>query len=715
MTSATDELLDGVAGYVHTAYVLTLLRRSEQGTDQDDVYRNLADLHLRYTIATKRFTELEDQFASAADLNLQKSVVSTIGSAINARAGISKVPTEIIGVIMASLRTQWPPSLTCPKGTTQDSNSDDGSVVDTESMTLDLAWINVTHVSKLWRTAGVEFGDLWSDIDTDVLGPRWSAELLARSRRTLLDLKHRYALQPSVDHGLLPSLMPRTRSLEITSFRAPGQFDPANDVVLTALESSQAPYLEELVLRAKEDDSENPSFFEIPAVLFNSSATRLRSLVLENILPCLTSPLFSTRNIRSLSISFVNPYDDSRDELQEAVDMSPNQLLAALSVLAPGLEDLTLVNCLPLMDKWKEVAGQGAVALPSLKTLKIHCDSLDTLFAFIGYLTVVGTIDQFDIEVDSLDDSANTRSDAWINGMYARLLATIRSFCFPSPGSDVGAYKALHAFNSLAIKLIPDPRFTGDYGSTVGAQPFLCLQLTSIPEASARHPPSLISISMPLDLPMTCPIITLRLLEMIPISWVKLDSLTLTCSAMGYDGRPDRALWDIDQAQVLVERLGGSLSKLTALCCGSGFSWAILNVLRSSDPAVVFPQLRSLTAEDDIELYLKPNSSKWLSDPRPHWPRAGSDGSGLGSLFGTIYDALKARETHVPKICYMHLVTWIEPEDMVGPNDGEDAEMREVVQVRGVREDWDKVFDTLEQEIEDLVEYIDFSFWEFQA
>lgn len=705
--NVANELLDGVDGDMQNVYVSILPPVSEQSTDCHEICSPLTELLVRYATA-------EDQLAWRIDTEkyrLQKSVISRIGCAINARSAVSRLPTEILGAILGLVRADWPLRLTYPKS--------DNPALGCDPK-LDLAWIKISHVSKQWRAVALAFHGLWSQIDPYTLGTQWLNVMLARSMGAPLTLHESYELTEYVGNELLSSVMARTRSLNLSEFRSPLSYGPYIEFTEDVLETFLAPGLEELVLRAanpfrraedEPDDEEDEGFFNLPATIFNSSATRLRTITLENIIPCWTSPLWSSENIRSLSISFVNAYRGGRDELQQTVDMSPNEFLAALSILAPRLEDLTLVNCLPLIEKWNEIECQRAIFFPSLKELNISCDSLDVLFAFTGYLTVTGTVRWLDIEVDSLGDSAITQSDAQINGVYTRFLTLVKSLCFLAPGSDVGDHQELRGLSDgLSIHMIPDPRFdSGDDDNIVGAQPFLSLQLMSASTLPPHHEPTLITITMPLDLPMTCPTFTLHLIEMFPISWVGLKSLSLIKFATGYDGEPDRAVWSIEQVQKLAARLGGRKSELTTLHCGGGFASAITYALHSSDPLSVFPGLHRLVLEDAFELNLKRTVTEWMSDPRPHWPRAGSEDSGLSSLFKMVYEMLKFRHEHDGAITSLQLKPSLLGEGAL-PDMTKDDEDEE----RGISEvnSWKNAFRELEREIEDYVEEAKFSFCE---
>lgn len=672
---------------------------------------SLPELHSRYTTASNQLALLQSQLSSDVDLDSQKLVVSNIGSAINARAGVSRIPTEIRGTILAYLCADWPPFLVRTKSATQGSDA----AVESEGaskLTLDLAWIKATHASRLWREAGLAFGDLWSGIDTHLFGIKWSAEMLARSRGTPLTLTHRYAPDSHNGHQLLAEAIPQSKSLEVDAFRADG-------CLLEILQKRAAPNLEELFLQSAstiyigENDVVASNFFTLPEVLFDSSTSRLRVLVLDSVIPSWTSPLFSTANISYLSVSFDTPYPGGLDVLQDTIDMPPADLLSALSSLGPSLEVLILVNCLPLIEKWKGMPSRGPVTLPSLRRIEVTCDSLEVLFAFTGYLTVTGTVRRLDFEVDSLDDSSINQSDIWIQGMYSRLLGLIRSFCFATPSFGVGGSQDLRAFDSLSIELTPDPRVVTDDEDEEdpdGIQPFLTLELKSESQSSPTSSPPQqqsprIHVSMPLDLPMTSPMVTLRLLEMLPAPWTQLKSLHISNSVTDADGNPFRGLWTDKHVDELVARLGGGLSELETLDSGSGFSESITDALRFSDPAAVFPKLSAITMEDDSELYLKDNFELWISDPRPHWPRAGSNSSGLSDLFGAIYHVLMIREGSGSKISRLRLTPWISTERVL-PDDGEDVEMSTV----GLTEEWTDAFRELEREIEPLVGTVKISF-----
>ncbi|EIM87789.1 uncharacterized protein STEHIDRAFT_109670 [Stereum hirsutum FP-91666 SS1] len=689
--TATDELLIGHAGDLQNL--------------------SLPELNSRYTTASNQLALLQSQLSSDVDLISQKLDVSNIGGAINTRAGVSRIPTEIRGTILAYLREDWPPFLVRAQGATQGSDA----VVESEGvskLTLDLAWIKVTHTSRLWRDAGLAFGDIWAGIDTHLVGLKWSAEMIARSRGAPLTLTHRYAPDSHNGHQFLAGGIPQTKSLEVDAFRADGS-------MLELLQKCAAPNLEELFLQSRstiyidENDVGYANFSTLPEVLFNSSTSRLRVLVLDSVIPSWTSPLFSTANISYLSVSFDNPYPGSLDVLQKIIDMPPADLLSALSSLGPSLEVLILVNCLPLIEKWKKMQHRGPVSLPSLRRIDITCDSLEVLFGFTGYLTVTGTVHRLDFEVDSLDDSSIAQSDIWIQGMYTRLLGLIRSFCFATPSLNARGPQNLRAFDSLSIELTPDPRVVTeddeDEEDPDGIQPFLTLELKSGSQSSPtssppQQQPPRIHVSMPLDLPMTGPMVTLRLLEMLPAPWTQLKSLHIANSVADSDGNPFRGLWTDEHVNELVARLGGALSELETLNSGSGFSESITDLLRLSDPAAVFPKLSAITMEDDSELYLKDNFELWMSDPRPHWPRAGSNSSGLSDLFGALYHVLMVREARGSKISRLRLTPWISTE-MVLPDDGEDVEMG-----TGLTEEWKDAFRELEREIEPLVGTVKISF-----
>lgn len=202
---------------------------------------------------------------------------------------------------------------------------------------------------------------------------------------------------------------------------------------------------------------------------------------------------------------------------------------------------------------------------------------------------------------------------------------------------------------------------------------------------------------MPLDLPMTGPVFTLHMLETLPVSWSQLKSLKATSWSSDSSGGTDRAQWTVEQAERLVAMLGGSQSELTTLDCGCGFSSAIISVLRDSDPANVFPKLSKIELQDDREIYLKYPFDQWIYDLRPHWPRAGTQHSGLGSLFEGIYKVLKVREAHGSKLSHLHVTTFPGSEEIVP-----DGEERVGMRMSAI-EEWEDVFRELEQEIKHLV------------
>lgn len=348
------------------------------------------------------------------------------------------------------------------------------------------------------------------------------------------------------------------------------------------LSNSIAPALEHLVIRGPCDD-----FVEFPETLFANSTQQLRSIVLENIKP--TSVSSFPPSLTSVVIAFMlSDKVLTSWEMQELVDMEPDFLGDLLRRLVT-LEDLTLVNCIPLWDSWAlhpvAQTSRTAAIIPRLKSLSVTCDTLESLYCLVGGLKASGTVRKLDLCVEAFDHSSgDTSYEERAMGIFRALISdVVQGLCFPTSAPMV-----LTSMEALAIDFKP--------GSSV------FLELSSPPQLSS------LAYDIKLDIssmsPITVSVLTLALLDNLPVAWSALKTLILTNRDRDDALRPDfGGEWSSAEAHKLLLELGGLHSQLSFLQCGDGilrpFVEAMFAVTIASPTDVALPMLHDLSIHDD--------------------------------------------------------------------------------------------------------------------
>lgn len=492
------------------------------------------------------------------------------GRAINSRMPVGGLPIEILARILHFLRDVSPPRLSYPGDVDGDHDIEHLPVPD-------LGWIAATHASAQFYNAGRVHSHLWSEVVTDALGIPWTNEMYIRSGETPLTFS-RDCESPRGSSLVPPGPLIRVKRIELTNVHP--DLDPNHAVTMDWLSNSIAPALEHLVIRGPCDD-----FVEFPETLFANSTQQLRSIVLENINP--TSVSSFPPSLTSVAIAFkLSDKVLTSWKMQELVDMDPDFLGDLLRRLVT-LEDLTLVNCIPLWDSWAlDPVAQTSrtAAIPHLKSLSVTCDTLESLYCLVDGLKASGTVRKLDLCVEAFDHSSgDTSYDGRVGICRALISDVVQGLCFSTSVPMV-----LTSMEALAIDFKP--------GSSV----FLELSSASQPSLPAYD----IKLDMPLISPITVPFFTLALLDNLPVAWSALKSLILTNQDRDDALRPAfDGDWSSAEAQKLLLELGGPHSQLSYLRCGDGilrpFVEAMFAVTIASPTDVALPMLHDLRIHDD--------------------------------------------------------------------------------------------------------------------
>ena len=136
------------------------------------------------------------------------------------------------------------------------------------------SWVNVSYVCRHWRNIALGYPTLWSYLF--VVSPRWTEELLSRSKQAPLKLPMTMDYPPKSDLLLrfLEQVLNHVERIQEFCFCPP--FLPENHQVFSRL-FSHAPLLQDLILRMVHIPADHPSTSSIPR---NANTPALRTLEL---------------------------------------------------------------------------------------------------------------------------------------------------------------------------------------------------------------------------------------------------------------------------------------------------------------------------------------------------------------------------------------------------------------------------------------------------
>ncbi|KAH6905577.1 hypothetical protein BKA70DRAFT_1291622 [Coprinopsis sp. MPI-PUGE-AT-0042] len=214
-------------------------------------------------------------------------------------------------------------------------------------------WTAVTQVCDVWRTAALEYPQLWSGIDPD-MNLYWMKTFISRAKGASLSLRISQKLDVKFSNEklrLLSGILRDQQRLERVIIEMRG--DELHGLLTNLTE--RMPNLIHFGLHKPLSDD-----FQLPSPLFDDYAPRLQTLSLVNFDPPWTSPVME--GLTSLSVLKTNDF---------CYIPSPsfNTFFRALSKM-PSLQYLAIENILPNPDPSDPYIS--ALHLPSLHSLKLQ-------------------------------------------------------------------------------------------------------------------------------------------------------------------------------------------------------------------------------------------------------------------------------------------------------------------------------------------------------
>lgn len=211
-------------------------------------------LHIHDTVTA--FSQPDAVEAAQSDIDNEilrlTSYICSLKSRKNSLCRVSRLPPEVLSEVFLVLAEQLQAQ---------------------ERFRVDLRWITVAHVCRLWRNIALQHGRLWGKID--ITSPDRTGGFVDRSKGAPLAVRQLFL-------GTLAELPvaltdPSYRYREINLRAKDGQLGPN---VLQVINSPiHAPVLESLVLEV----SDNYSEYTLPPTIFDYKAPALTRLQLQNV------------------------------------------------------------------------------------------------------------------------------------------------------------------------------------------------------------------------------------------------------------------------------------------------------------------------------------------------------------------------------------------------------------------------------------------------